>query len=130
MKNTNGVWTEEKVEQLRKLFREGLTDAQISLRLKVGRSSVIGKRNRLGLHREEPTGPRKAGKPMLQTKVWGDPDPNDPDHALDARDMQILDALVAGETPGAVAKRFKVNIDHVNELWRVREAQEPVGEDA
>lgn len=130
MRNTNGVWTQDKVDKLRKLFKEGLTDQQISLKLKVGRNSVLGKRNRLGLHREQPTGTRKAGKPMLQTKVWGDPDPNDPQHKLDERDFQILDALVEGETPGAVAKRFKVPLSHVNELWRVREAQEPVGEDA
>ena len=44
------AWTEERVEQLKKLWTEGLSASQIAKRLgDVTRNAVIGKVHRLGL---------------------------------------------------------------------------------
>jgi hypothetical protein len=124
-------WTEEKVSELQRLFKEGHTDLEIAKRIKTSDSAVLGKRHRLGLVREQATPVRgRRGKAKAKLTPWNAPDPNDPGHALDARDYQILDACVAGEDRAAIAKRFKVLTSYVDELWRVREFQEPVGEAA
>jgi GcrA cell cycle regulator len=55
-------WTEERVELLTKLHREGLSCAQIAKRLHgVTRNAVIGKVSRLGLNGA--AAPRKASAP-------------------------------------------------------------------
>lgn len=52
-------WSEDQVETLRKLWGEGLSASQISMRMgsAVSRNAIIGKLHRLGLNRE--------GKPRL-----------------------------------------------------------------
>lgn len=126
--NTNGVWTDEKVEQLRKLRAEGHSFGQISLRLKMSRSSCLGKAYRLRLKTITPSKPVKKPPPLMPP--WKHPDPKNPEHKHDAEDLAILDACMTGALPGAIAKQFGVSESYVRELWRVREAQEPVGEEA
>lgn len=121
------VWTEEKVAELKKLYAEGHTDAEISKRIKIARNGVIGKRHRLGLTHRTPSKPTRAKQPA-KIQCWNPPHAADPEHAVDARDLAILDEVAKGRAPLAIAKDFKVTEDRVRELWRVREAQEPVGE--
>lgn len=127
MANTNGIWTEKKIEQLKKLRAEGQPFSEISRRLRMSRSSCIGKANRLGLSQPIET---RRGKPKTKHLPWNEADPRDPEHGVDTRDLQILDALMTGALPSAVAKQFGVQESLVRELWRVREAQEAVGEEA
>lgn len=121
------TWTDEKVETLKRLRKEGHSFGEISKRVGVSRSGCIGKANRLGLASHTPSKPVR-GKPRHKLECWNAPDARDPDHAVDAMDLAILDELVKGRAPLAIAKDFKTTEDRVRELWRVREAQEPVGE--
>ena len=45
------TWTPHRVEQLKRLFDEGLTCSQIAREIDVTRNAVIGKLSRLGLNR-------------------------------------------------------------------------------
>lgn len=56
-------WTDERISELTRMWREGLSASQVARRLgAVSRSAVIGKVHRLGISaRETPTGPRPLG---------------------------------------------------------------------
>ena len=71
-----------------------------------------------------------SGKARLNVVAHNAPDPRDPEHAIDTRDLSILDALYAGKDPADAAKRFRLPERYARELWRIREAQAPVGEHA
>lgn len=43
------AWTEEMIEQLKKMWDEGLTTGEIGRRLNVSKNSIVGKVHRLGL---------------------------------------------------------------------------------
>ncbi|SIS41243.1 GcrA cell cycle regulator [Insolitispirillum peregrinum] len=43
------VWTDERIEQLKELWAEGLTTGEIGKRLGVSKNAVVGKAHRLGL---------------------------------------------------------------------------------
>ncbi|MBT6442284.1 MAG: hypothetical protein HOK61_07650, partial [Alphaproteobacteria bacterium] len=43
------TWTPERVEQLKKLWDEGLTTAEIGKRIDVSKNAVVGKAHRLEL---------------------------------------------------------------------------------
>jgi GcrA cell cycle regulator len=43
------VWTQERVEQLGRLWREGLSTAEIGRRLGITKNAVVGKAHRLAL---------------------------------------------------------------------------------
>ena len=43
------AWTEQMVEDLRKMWKEGLTTGEIGRRLNVSKNSIVGKVHRLGL---------------------------------------------------------------------------------
>ncbi len=43
------AWTEEMVEQLREMWKQGLTTGEIGKRLGVSKNSIVGKVHRLGL---------------------------------------------------------------------------------
>lgn len=119
-------WTPRMEASLKRLRAEGHTFGECSRRLRVSRYACIGKAARLGLARPAPSKPTGPARPKLQP--WNDPDPNDPDHEIDARDLQILDEMDKGRTPSAVARKFRTTEAYVRELWRVRELQDPVGE--
>lgn len=121
------VWTDEKVAELRRLHAQGLTDQEISKRIKIARNGVLGKRHRLGLKGNAQLKPTRAKQPH-KLQCHNPPHPNDPDRAIDMRDIAILDAVLEGRSPAAIAKAFRTTEDRVRELWRVRELQEPVGE--
>ena len=68
------VWTEERVQRLTELFNAGLSSGLIAIELQTTRNAVIGKLNRLHLHRagaqpafrRELQHPRHKPKPKLQ----------------------------------------------------------------
>lgn len=43
------AWTDEMVEELRKMWKDGLTTGEIGKRLSVSKNSIVGKVHRLGL---------------------------------------------------------------------------------
>lgn len=43
------AWTDEMVEQLKKMWKDGLTTGEIGKRLNVSKNSIVGKVHRLGL---------------------------------------------------------------------------------
>ena len=61
-------WTDERVETLKTLWREGLSASQIANKLGgVSRNAVIGKVHRLGLEgRAKPNSPKKVEEPAAQ----------------------------------------------------------------
>ena len=67
MANVGQTWTEDRIELLTKLWREGLSASQIAAELggDVSRNSVLGKANRLELVRNEVkgAGTRRPRKP-------------------------------------------------------------------
>jgi len=65
------AWTEERVEQLKKLWSEGLSAAQIANKMGgVTRNAVIGKVHRLGLSgRATPAKPQRGCSPKLERKT-------------------------------------------------------------
>lgn len=64
------AWTDERVEQLKKLWAEGLSAAQIANKMGgVTRNAVIGKVHRLGLSgRATPAKPQRGCAPSLERK--------------------------------------------------------------
>ncbi len=63
-------WTDERVEQLRKLWSEGLSASQIAGRLGgVTRNAVIGKVHRLGLSGRATTSRMKTHRPRARAAV-------------------------------------------------------------
>ena len=57
------VWNEERLEQLTKLWGQGLSITQIGLKLGVTRNAVVGKVHRMGLpKRQSPI--VRSGKPV------------------------------------------------------------------
>ena len=76
MANVGQTWTEDRIELLTKLWREGLSASQIAAELggDVSRNSVLGKANRLELVRNEVKGagtprPRKPDRLMAPLQV-------------------------------------------------------------
>lgn len=124
-----GIWTDEKVEALRKHRAEGYSFGEISKRIKMSRNACIGKAERLGLPKLTAPGGRKK-PPKQKILPHNLVDQHDPEHVVDTRDLAILDAMMEGRTPHAVARQHRVPESYVRELWRVRELQESVGEGA
>ena len=73
------MWTDERVEMLKKLWAEGLSASQVAKQLGgVTRNAVIGKVHRLGLSgRATPSRPARPRAPTVRTltHVRGRPDP-------------------------------------------------------
>lgn len=51
--NSQSVWTDERLEQLKALWGEGLSITQIGLKLGVSRNAVVGKVHRMGLPKRQ-----------------------------------------------------------------------------
>ncbi len=69
------AWTDEMVEQLKKMWQEGLTTGEIGKRLNVSKNSIVGKVHRLGLSgrpspikkkEDEPQAPKNVEKKAAQ----------------------------------------------------------------
>ena len=71
------MWTNERVELLKKLWADGLSASQVAKQLGgVTRNAVIGKVHRLGLSgRATPSRPARTRTPGPRTLVRGRPDP-------------------------------------------------------
>lgn len=75
------VWTEERIEELKDLWAEGLTTGEIGKRLGVSKNAVVGKAHRLGLKgrpspikrasqpRKKPTAEKKEPEPKIRSIV-------------------------------------------------------------
>lgn len=58
------VWTDERIEELKSLWSEGLTTGEIGKRLGVSKNAVVGKAHRLGLKgRPSPIKRTKPSRP-------------------------------------------------------------------
>ncbi len=51
--NSQSVWTDDRLEQLKALWGEGLSITQIGLKLGVSRNAVVGKVHRMGLPKRQ-----------------------------------------------------------------------------
>ncbi|MEM8936338.1 MAG: GcrA family cell cycle regulator [Pseudomonadota bacterium] len=82
------AWTDERVEQLKKLWAEGLSAAQIASRMGgVTRNAVIGKVHRLGLSgRATPAKPQRGRSSALYSERRESAEPSRPR----ARDLEPL----------------------------------------
>lgn len=56
------VWTDERIEQLKALWADGLTTGEIGKQLGVSKNAVVGKAHRLGL-KGRPSPIKRAAKP-------------------------------------------------------------------
>lgn len=71
------AWTDEMIEQLKKMWDEGLTTGEIGKRLNVSKNSIVGKVHRLGLSGRP--SPIKRKNPEAQTvKPKTEKKPNPP----------------------------------------------------
>ncbi len=61
------VWSEDRVEKLRKLWADGLTTGEIGKRLGVSKNSVVGKAHRLNLE-SRPSPIRRSAKKIEKAK--------------------------------------------------------------
>ena len=67
MSDTGNVWTEERLEELKKLWAQGLSISQIGEALGVSRNAIAGKAHRMGLpKRPSPISKPKAEKPKVE----------------------------------------------------------------
>ena len=70
MSDTGNVWTDERLEELKKLWAKGLSISQIGEALGVSRNSIAGKAHRMGLpKRPSPISKPKAKKPKVEPAV-------------------------------------------------------------
>ena len=66
MSDTGNVWTDERLEELKKLWAQGLSISQIGEALGVSRNAIAGKAHRMGLpKRPSPISKPKAEKPKV-----------------------------------------------------------------
>ena len=66
MNDTGNVWTDERLEKLKKLWAQGLSISQIGEALGVSRNAIAGKAHRMGLpKRPSPISKPKAEKPKV-----------------------------------------------------------------
>ena len=67
MNDTGNVWTDERLEELKKLWAKGLSISQIGEALGVSRNAIAGKAHRMGLpKRPSPISRLKAKKPKVE----------------------------------------------------------------
>ena len=70
MNDTGNVWTDERLEELKKLWAKGLSISQIGEALGVSRNAIAGKAHRMGLpKRPSPISRLKAEKPKVEAVV-------------------------------------------------------------
>lgn len=70
MSDTGNVWTDERLEELKKLWTQGLSISQIGEALGVSRNAIAGKAHRMGLpKRPSPISKPKAEKPKVEPVV-------------------------------------------------------------
>ena len=70
MSDTGNVWTDERLEKLKKLWAQGLSISQIGEALGVSRNAIAGKAHRMGLpKRPSPISKPKAEKPKAEPIV-------------------------------------------------------------
>ena len=70
MSDTGNVWTDERLEELKKLWAQGLSISQIGEALGVSRNAIAGKAHRMGLpKRPSPISKPKAEKPKAEPVV-------------------------------------------------------------
>ena len=70
MSDTGNVWTEERLEEIKKLWAQGLSISQIGEALGVSRNAIAGKAHRMGLpKRPSPISKPKAEKPKVEPVV-------------------------------------------------------------
>ena len=70
MSDTGNVWTDERLEKLKKLWAQGLSISQIGEALGVSRNAIAGKAHRMGLpKRPSPISKPKAEKPKVEPVV-------------------------------------------------------------
>ena len=70
MSDTGNVWTDERLEELKKLWAQGLSISQIGEALGVSRNAIAGKAHRMGLpKRPSPIIKPKAEKPKVEPVV-------------------------------------------------------------
>jgi GcrA cell cycle regulator len=70
MSDTGNVWTDERLEELKKLWAQGLSISQIGEALGVSRNAIAGKAHRMGLpKRPSPISKPKAEKPVVEPVV-------------------------------------------------------------
>lgn len=68
------VWTDERIEELKVLWAEGLTTGEIGKRLGVSKNAVVGKAHRLGL-KGRPSPIKKAKQPRPAAATAKEPEP-------------------------------------------------------
>ena len=70
MSDTGNVWTDERLEELKKLWAQGLSISQIGEALGVSRNAIAGNAHRMGLpKRPSPISKPKAEKPKVEPVV-------------------------------------------------------------
>ena len=62
------AWTDEMVEELKKLWDEGVTTGEIGRRLGISKNSIVGKVHRLGLSGRPSPIKKKSDKPQEQSE--------------------------------------------------------------
>jgi len=97
------AWTDERIDQLKRLWEQGMTASQIAEELGgVSRNAVIGKAHRLGLQsRPSPVRSNEAPAPVEETPVEAEPAPAEaePDDAGDGDDAPVAAPIAPVPAP-------------------------------
>jgi hypothetical protein len=122
------TWNPDMVADLKRFWAEGHSSGEISKRMRVSPDAVLAKLSMLGVSGRPLC--RMKGAPRHKLEPQNTPDPRDPDHRIDTRDLGMLAKLAGGMSPEAVAKAQRLPDSYTRELWRVYQAQDAVGEAA
>jgi hypothetical protein len=122
------TWTPGMDFDLKRFWAEGHSSGEISKRMRVSPDAVLARLSMLGETGKPPC--RKRGAPRHKLEPQNTPDPRDPDHRIDTRDLAMLAKMAGGQWPESVAKEHGLPDSYTRELWRVYQAQDAVGERA
>lgn len=109
------AWTDEMVEELRKMWKEGLTTGEIGKRLNVSKNSIVGKVHRLGLSGRPSPIKKKDGTPIYRNdkKEAAAPKAVTPDKPVAEKEPMRHEAVakpIQASKPSTPSRHFTGNL--------------------
>ncbi len=109
------AWTDEMVEQLKKMWKDGLTTGEIGKRLNVSKNSIVGKVHRLGL----------SGRPSpIKKKGEKEQAPTAPEKSVEKKISPTPSPAKAAASEPAASKKVAENKVAQDKAKEIKEKEE------